>query len=145
MYENLVRLIEEKGVAFGRFGDGVSEEAIAGAETDLGLRLPPSYRWWLRNYGGGQIGGDIVYGIDEESDGRADIRELVKSDGERSLQSCRQLTICIGNEESFCVDLSCLDDEGESPVLWVDGDSGGAYPYASSFAAFLERRIREFY
>ena len=44
----------------------------------LAIAFPPSYRWWLSNYGGGQIGGDIVYGLDEAGIGAPDLVRLTK-------------------------------------------------------------------
>lgn len=77
MYEEVIRLIERAGVAFPPLGNGVSQAAIENAETVLGFALPNSYKWWLLNYGGGQIQGDIVYGLDEDGMGSPDLIELV--------------------------------------------------------------------
>ncbi len=76
MYEEVIRLIERAGVAFPPLGNGVSQAAIENAETVLGIALPNSYKWWLLNYGGGQIQADIVYGLDEDGMGRPDLIEL---------------------------------------------------------------------
>ncbi|MBG8556135.1 SMI1/KNR4 family protein [Hymenobacter guriensis] len=44
-------------VDFADFGEGYTGDEICAAEQALGICFPPSYRWWLKNYGGGTIGG----------------------------------------------------------------------------------------
>lgn len=76
MFEDIAALIEQSGVAFPKPGNGVRRAAIDNAEKALGVALPASFKWWLLNYGCGQIGGDLVYGLDEGGNGMADIVEL---------------------------------------------------------------------
>lgn len=61
----IIALIERnRSVAdFADFGDGVRPEWIAAAEKAIGSPLPESYRWWLANYGGGEIGGEEVFSV----------------------------------------------------------------------------------
>ena len=91
MYDDIVRLIHEKRVAFGT--GGVTASKIDEAERALGVPFPPSYRWWLLKYAGGQIGGDIVLGIDPEGLGPGILRIRSKR-GNR-------LKFYMGNAESF--------------------------------------------
>jgi hypothetical protein len=58
MYDGIIELIDRANVRFPRFGNGVSSTTIEAAERSLGIALPESYKWWLLNYGGGQIRGE---------------------------------------------------------------------------------------
>jgi antitoxin YobK len=147
MYEDIIELIERaKGkVAFPPFGNGVSQTTIDRAETALGFVLPPSYKWWLLNYGGGQVGGDIVYGLDVEDMGRPDIVEQAHINERNGLYGKDRLELYEGNEESFLFDMQSRDENGEFGVLYYDSDRGEEEPYAGSFADFLRRRIKEKY
>lgn len=66
-YEEMKKLIIKAGdeVNFSDFGNGVSEEWIIKAEKRLNVIFPESYKWWLRNYGGGEIRGEEIYSIYE--------------------------------------------------------------------------------
>ena len=41
----------------------MGEDWIERAEAALETRLSPSYRWWLRHFGGGEILGEEIYSI----------------------------------------------------------------------------------
>ena len=142
MYEALIQQIENTSdVAFGPFGDGLSEERIQAAEAALRISFPDSYRWWLRNYGGGQIRGDIVYGLDVDNQGRPDVVLLAELN--RELYSNSELVICDGNEESFYLDLGAERISGEYPVIHHDIDMDEREFYSESFAGFLAKRISQ--
>lgn len=53
-------------VKFADFGNGVAEGWIAKAEEAIGMRFPASYRWWLENCSGGEIGGEEIFSVYEE-------------------------------------------------------------------------------
>jgi len=50
-------------VRFGTASDAVSKDWIIKAEAALGLRLSESYKWFLRTYAGGEIGGEEIYSL----------------------------------------------------------------------------------
>jgi len=139
MYEDLVELIARKKVAFPPFGTGVSTAAIDSAQKDSGIQFPPSYCWWLRNYGGGQIAGDLVYGLDERGIGMPDVVRLHKvslSEG----RSPQHLVFYIGNEESFYFDTGHPLESGEYRIYYQEHGQPDE-EFAQSFDAFLRRRI----
>ena len=147
MHEDLVRLIERARVAFPRPGSGVTTAAIARAEASLGLPLPESYKWWLLTYGGGQIKGDIVYGLEEEQPDDTwlpDIVALAEVNRRDPSHPRERLVFCTGNEESFFFDTTQMVG-GEYPVFYYEADRDEATHYASSFVEFLHKRIRELY
>lgn len=143
MYEQLVHLIEQKEVSFPPLGSGVSESSILNAEAELRVRFPPSYRWWLLNYGGGQIGQDLVYGLDEAGIGAPDITALNKADLTDGLRQSHEIMFYIGNEERFFFDLSRQNNSGECPVCHRIFGEDQDVDYAWTFDEFLQKRISE--
>jgi hypothetical protein len=144
MHEDLVQLIEGSGVAFPKFGNGVTQATISNAEATLGVGLPESYKWWLLNYGGGQIKGDIIYGLDEGELGRPDLVELARLNEQDGLYTTARLVFAMGNAQNFFFDTT-NDENGEYPVLEHDITQDEVQPYAKSFAGFLRKRIGELY
>ena len=63
--EILKALIQQSPhVEFSEYGEGCSESWIIKAENYLGYELPDSYKWWLKNFGGGEVGfGNEIYSI----------------------------------------------------------------------------------
>lgn len=123
MYADLIQLIQQSRVAFPKHGQGVPQATIDAAERTLGFPLPSSYKWWLLHYGGGQIGGDIVYGLDIDGEGRPDIVELAQQNAEQGLDVPHRLVCYIGNEESFAFNTERLSADGEYEVLLHDHDA----------------------
>ena len=144
MYDDLIRLIERSNVAFPNIGNGVAEETVVRAEASLGLALPESFKWWLTNYGGGQIKGDVVYGLDEGDMGRPDIVDLARMNERDGLYDIRRLVFSIGNSETFFFD-TIKYHGGEYEVVQHDFTQNEMIPYAVSFAEFLRKRICELY
>ncbi len=145
MFEDVQRLIEQAKVAFPKFGNGVSSTVVAEAEKRLAIPLPESYKWWLLNYGGGQIGGDIVYGLDEGGMGRPDIVELAQANEQDGFHGLERLVFSIGNEENYYLDTTEGLDESREYRVYLQECGQEPVEYANSFADFLQRRIKEVY
>ena len=145
MYEGLIRLIEQRKVSFPPFGSGVSETAILNAESELNVRFPPSYRWWLLNFGGGQLGQDLVFGIDEAEIGAPDVTKLNKTDLVDGLRQSHEIMFYIGNEERFFFDTSRRTALGEFPICHRIYGEEKNYEYSRTFDEFLWKRISELY
>ncbi|WP_132794633.1 SMI1/KNR4 family protein [Tenacibaculum skagerrakense] len=66
-YDKIKLIIKNNSnlVAFSEFGDGTSDVWIKKAEARLKVKFPPSYIWWLKNYGGGEINGEEIFSIYE--------------------------------------------------------------------------------
>lgn len=132
-----------------KFAGGVGEEWIRKAEGALGLRFPPSFRRYLAQYGGGSIGGEVVnglLGIPFEDACGPDIVYNTELDRKQSGLD-PNLVVLVDNDgdEAFYLDLSRVDQDGESPVVRaVIEEPAARQPYADSFAAFLLKRIEFF-
>lgn len=149
MYERLANLIKSSPhVDFGEGnGRGVSEEWIRKAEERLGLGLPPSYKWWLREYGGGEIGREEIYSIYEkefENAAGGDIVFAALANETNGISGTEKLFICDpGTDEAWYFDTTQKNADGEYPVYFYDYTDDSSELYANSFAEFLERKIKE--
>lgn len=130
-------------VDFGTSVDAVSEEWINKAEYKLRRSFPESYKWFIRNYAGGEIGGDeiySIYGIPFESVNGGDIVFQHLANQKSGLLDDEKLVISetdIG--EIFFFDYSHLKD-GECPI-YLRLPSGEFEFYASDFYDFIKKRI----
>src|SRR5690606_5361387 len=96
--DQILALVSDRDVPFPAAGSGVPQEAIVDAERQLPCKLPSSYRWWLSTFGGGQIGGDVVLGIDHENFGIPDVVKVNAADEAEGLSVPGELLVAIGNE-----------------------------------------------
>lgn len=85
--KELLDLIEKKEdfVNFGTSDDAPSSEWIQKAEQALGVTLPEDYKWFLSEFGGGDICGEEIYSIyclpfDEAVGGDLVYQNVISSD-----------------------------------------------------------------
>lgn len=144
-YNELIALIKKNTnkVEFADFGDGVSEEWIEKAEIRLNVQFPPSYKWWLKNYSGGEINGDeifSVYEIDFDEVVGGDIVYINELNRKNNLTNENQLTIQENDQgEMYYFDLTLQNDDGEYPIF-IDTNN---QKYADTFLEFLQKKIEE--
>jgi len=143
-YDEVERLIDSSPlVHFGNAADVVADEWLDRAEKQLGVPFPPSYKWWLKKYGGGDIGGEeiySVYGLDFENVVGGDI---VFMNTDRKLPMHRMAISDTGVDEEFYFDTSSRDADGEYRVV-VFEHPDSEIVYADNFLEFLRRRIEFF-
>lgn len=136
-------LIEENRavVDFAEFGDGVSEDWCLRAEHAMDVSLPPSFRWWLMHYRGGEVLGEEIYSIYEQDfDGvvGGDVVSQYRVSRTSGVLAVKQVPICYSDLDGlFYLDTTRVDAEGESPV--VSAITGN--DYADDFLEFLAKRI----
>ena len=129
------------------FDEGIDEKIIEAGEKFLGYELSPSYKWWLRNYGGGDICGEEIYGLYYEEYNSEDTSDVVDIIHRNNLQrkkgfySQEQLKVCVGDDEQFYFDISKKDEKtGEYPIYEYFSQT----LYAKDFIEFLKKRISIF-
>lgn len=148
-YSRIIDLIKESDfVEFADYGDGIADEWIDKAETRLGLKLPDSYKWWLKCYSGGEISGEEIYSIyemDFDSVNGGDIVYMSIVNG-RNGGGKERLFVCEapGAGESFYFDTDDGLNDGEYPVYRLDLYNKTSSLYAKNFIEFLEERIISF-
>lgn len=143
-YDEIKELIKkvEYGVDFADFGNGVSEDWISKAEERLGFRLPPSYKWWLKNYGGGEIYGEEIFSIYEEDFDTVvggDIVYMYELNNIKGNYTPSMLVISEYDDEVFYFDLTNKGENNEYPINSLNSKS----IYANDFIEFLKKRIEE--
>ena len=131
------RIASTDGVDFGPFGEGISDEWITKAEERLHFIFPETYKWWLKNYMGGEIYGEeifSIYGLDFESVIGGDIVYINELNRKEGFSNSEQLVICEGEDGMFYFQKQeSLTDE---LAVFRDGEY-----YASDFIEFLIKRI----
>ena len=102
----------------------VPEAAITAAEEALGVTFPPSYRTFLRTFGGIAIPAHlgIVHDFVGVKEADADVvKRTLDARAERKL-SDNLVVVGIGaqSQEWFCLDVSRTTANGEAPVIMYD-------------------------
>lgn len=142
-YDEIKTLIEQAtNVEFADFGDGVSEEWIKKAEIRLGFELPNTYKWWLKNYGGGEIYGEEIFSIYEQDFDTVvggDIVYMHELNKKNKNFNANTLVVCESNDEVYYFDISKRKDDGEFPIYCWNSKN----KYAEDFIEFLNKRITE--
>lgn len=130
-------------VDFGDETSAVGDEWIKRAEQRLGVVLPASYKWFLKNYAGGEIGGEEIYslyGMDFDSVNGGDIVHQHLIGLRNGLVDDQSLVVSETDfGEVFFFDFSTYKD-GECSIK-VRIPSGRALHYAENFYEFLCKRI----
>ena len=108
-------------VDFAPFGEGTSDDWILKTEKDLSLKLPSSYKWWLKNYGGGEVAFKEIFSIYEQ-DPKLPGGDIVYQYKLKNNEGDDKLYIMSGGHHEAYFDLSQFNN-GEYPVIedW-DGD-----------------------
>ena len=131
------KIASTDGVDFGPFGEGISDEWITKAEERLHFIFPETYKWWLKNYMGGEIYGEeifSIYGLDFDSVVGGDVVYINELNREEGFSNSEQLVICEGEDGMFYFQKQeSLTDE---LAVFRDGEY-----YASNFIEFLIKRI----
>jgi hypothetical protein len=129
------------------FGQGKSNLCIKKAQNRLNVSFPPSYIWWLQNYGGGEVLGEeivSVYEIDFDTVVGGDIVYINELNRKNNLSDSKQLVIQETDRgEVFYFDLEQMKSNGEYPVY--RSLSGEQTKYAEDFLGFLKSRIIDKY
>ena len=131
------KIASTDGVDFGPFGEGISDEWITKAEERLHFIFPETYKWWLKNYMGGEIYGEeifSIYGLDFDSIVGGDVVYINELNRKEGFSNSDQLVICEGEDGMFYFQ----KQESLTNELAVFRD--GEY-YASNFIEFLIKRI----
>ena len=102
----------------------VPESAITAAEEALGVTFPPSYRTFLRTFGGIAIPAHlgIVHDFVGVTNQNADVvKRTLDARVERKLsENLVVVGMGAGYQEWFCLDVSRTQANGEAPVLMYD-------------------------
>ncbi|MED4567969.1 SMI1/KNR4 family protein [Brevibacillus agri] len=119
------------------FVGALSDTKISNIEEKLNVKLPDSYKWFLREYGtGGVIGVEILGG------GLRDIPTCVTETVDWRGYGLPEEFVVIENFGAgvYCLDTSRIEN-GECPVVdWEQGEGVGTQEY-NDFLSFLIERF----
>jgi hypothetical protein len=113
----------------------VAEKEIVRAEQKLGTTLPPSYRCFLRHFGGGFVFDYEILGLVQESGHWLDIVHVNCLVPRYIPREYVRFVYAPGNGDYY-LDTSRRDALGECPVV-IFNPSGEDVPIADSFLDFL--------
>lgn len=132
MKEEIQKLIEEYSEDAIFTGKISSDDIIESAITELGVNIPNDYRWFLKNYGQGGIGGVDILGISKVN--KAIFKDKTLEYRKYGLPNN---LIVVENCDEW---LYCIDVDTEKVVAWdrINGVLGERY------ATFLEFIIDRF-
>jgi len=127
--QKLVKEYSEDAIFTGKIS---SDDIIESAITELGVNIPNDYRWFLKNYGQGGIGGVDILGISKVNKAIFKDKTL-----EYRKYGLRNNLIVVENCDEW---LYCIDVDTEKVVAWdrINGVLGERY------ATFLEFIIDRF-
>lgn len=121
------------------FIGGVSEDEIENAMKALSVVFPESYKAFLTDFGGGDAGGEVIFGItnNEEDD------VVMATQMERG-QGLPEKLIIIGfwHDTLVCLDTGKMNN-GECPVVELNDDYSVAELVADTFGKFLYEYLDE--
>lgn len=147
MSEKLKSELDSGKIAGFAPGQQIPETWIARAEAALGVHFPPSYRWWLENYGAAMLGDQSVFTIlqlDFDDACGPDIvyQQLNNVANGTAIPDGLVVFEPESSDEIYYFDLSSPDQSGEYPVMRKDLQFGTVELFAVSFAEFLLKQIR---
>jgi len=127
--QKLVKEYSEDAIFTGKIS---SDDIIESAITELGVNIPNDYRWFLKNYGQGGIGGVDILGISKVN--KAIFKDKTLEYRKYGLPNN---LIVVENCDEW---LYCIDVDTEKVVAWdrINGVLGERY------ATFLEFIIDRF-
>jgi len=131
---NLVEGNEE--VDFAPFGEGTSDAWILKTEEELSIRLPESYKWWLKNFAGGEVALKEIFSIYEQ-DPKLPGGDIVYQHKLRNDDNVGKLYIMSGGHHEAYFELSS-SNEGEFCVI---ENCDGNIKTHKTFLLFLESLI----
>ncbi|WP_375631710.1 MULTISPECIES: SMI1/KNR4 family protein [unclassified Bartonella] len=139
-----VNKYDDEIINFGTAKNAVDDLVIENAEKTLGLQFTSSYKVFLKNYKGGEIGGDEIYSLYDNPMGipAGDIVFQNLNARKRGFLTPEQLFVSSTDfGETFYFDYTQFRD-GECPIYVMLSSEDCEY-YASNFYEFLCKRIKE--
>ncbi len=144
--KELEKLINENPdlVDFGTSENAVEQNWFDKAEKVLGVKLPESYVWFLKNYSGGEIGGEEVYSIygmnfEEVNGGDIVYQHLINK--KSGLTKDNEIVIMETDLDEIFLFAVDEMEKGEYPI-YLRLPSGKKEHYATDMCEFLIKRIK---
>lgn len=134
MKEEIKKLIEEYSEEAVFTGKISSDEIIESSIEELNVNIPDDYRWFIKNYGQGGIGGVEILGISRTN--KAIFKDTTLEYRNYGLPIN---LVVVENCDEW---LYCIDTDTEKVIAWnrIDGILGDRY---TTFLEFLLDRFND--
>jgi hypothetical protein len=135
-------------------GKGASDDEIQGAETQLGVRFPDSYRMFLKEHGWGHFGSlGLIAGLGSDIPAEwkpgVDIVQITtqEREGPLPLPDCLLPFYTNGAGDWYAMDCSRLKD-GQAPIVFISHEKAALGEDAQEdvsgdFSGWLLERLRQ--
>ncbi|MCY8922019.1 SMI1/KNR4 family protein [Bacillus atrophaeus] len=120
------------------FTGGIEEDKISKIEQDLQVRLPESYKWFLRKYGSGGVYGIDILGYDF---GGPSVVEFTNEYQEHYKLTEGHVVIEDVDYFAYCLDTNKMKN-GECPVFTWDRVIGYQEVVADNFIEFFFDKLQ---
>lgn len=140
-YERAVALLQENEDEADFAGER-SNALIEAAERAVGLRFPPTYRRFLREYGAGAFGATEIYGVIDSDFENSSIPDAIW----HNLTPPREGLFAfygVGDGTEFCLDTTRTADDGEMRVVAVNAGGEVVEEVARDFGSAFLMLIQE--
>lgn len=133
--DQMIKQYKNKFIFFGQ----VEKERINELESELGVKLPEGYKWFLENYGHGGIAPAEILGI-----AKSNIAPCKRATDNLKKHNLPEGYVIIEDcgEYYHCLDTLRMDESGECPVVNWDIIEGEGLEY-SNFLEFLFDRFSQ--
>ncbi|MBD5088770.1 MAG: SMI1/KNR4 family protein [Clostridiales bacterium] len=112
---------------------GASKDEIECAMKELSVTFPESYKAFLNDFGAGDAGGEIIFGITDIEE--ENVVEVTKMERREGLPD-NFVIINYLDDTFFCLDISKMKND-ECPVVELSEDYKVTKTVAESFGQFL--------
>ncbi|RXZ78981.1 hypothetical protein EBB07_24925 [Paenibacillaceae bacterium] len=145
----LEQQLKTSGAIVWHAGHQVAEQWIEDAEKSLSLKLPHSYKWWLRQFGDGMIDGSHIFTLAPpqfREDADCDLVYMHELNMTHGVADADKLYIFQPDtDECYYFDLTAYNqDTLEYPVMREDLAQETVDRFAESFAQFLQKQMAIF-
>lgn len=116
----------------------LQKDRIQETENAIGTKLPSDYVWFLKKYGSGYIFGNEIFSIYSKLNQKSigDVAYQTLSDREEKFTQSTDISVHRTDfGETFVIDVSKKNEDGESPVYLITGEK--REKYANNFIDFL--------
>ena len=127
------------------FTGAVTTEEIQKAEKLLNITFPESYKAFLLDFGAGDIGGEVIFGIVKNKQKDADIDTVKITRMEHEYQMPKHMAVIFydsSDDSLYCLNTSKMC-EGECPVVSVPSDYSNIKVVADSFGEFFYQLVED--
>lgn len=134
MQEKIISIIEEYSEDGDFIGNIWDDNVITAVEKELGFNIPSQYKWFIKNYGQGGIGGVQILGISKVN--RAVFKDITLEYRNYGLPTN---LIVVENCDEW---LYCIDINNGKIIAWdrISGVLGEQY---NTFLDFLANRFND--